>query len=166
MAIDNDSRMGTVLRKVTETRELYVQLAGRKGGRHLVIATREFYGPGRYLNGWMAIKAESFDGLERVRMLLEEVLKTALHMPLDGSKPIEFFCEYQTSDNEGETQQLRVLVSERDDYRNVTLRLYNKVGNSWCWGEEECVLGVSEICQISAAIEFGTEWDVEGFTFN
>jgi hypothetical protein len=62
-AIWKSDQMGTVLRDVTDTQETHVLLKDGKNGRQLVIATREFYGQGRFVNGWLTLDATDIDRL-------------------------------------------------------------------------------------------------------
>jgi|GEM_PF-3923792 len=157
MSTDNYNRMGTVLWEVSETHELYVRLENGKPGRNLVIATREFYGPGRCLHGWLTLNA---DDLEQVGELFSMMFKTAIDTKLDGSEPIELRCELAPSREHGKPQQLRMLVFLRGGSRTIALRLYNKEGKNWSWANEDCVLDVGELYQIFETLKIGTMWNI------
>jgi hypothetical protein len=158
MYTDAQNRVGTVLRKFTETTELNVRLERGNSGRTLLIATREFYGPGQSINGWLTLNA---DDLHRVTVLFSEMFTTAFHAELDGPEPIEFEYDLEPSREHGKPHQLRILVFLHGGYRTVCLRLFTEDDEGdWFWANEECMLGVGELYQIFEALEDGTMWNI------
>ncbi len=145
-------RVDMVLREVTETQEINVQLEYRKGGRYLVIATRDFYGYNHFMNGWIAIGAQD---LEMLKSIASGIFKAAIGPLIDASEAIEFTYGLNVKSEKGEPQELRDLLYLRGNERTINIRLYNKEGDIWCAQDEECVVNLGVFYGIIEALEFG-----------
>jgi len=165
MINDPNYWLGMVLHKVADTHEYFVRLELRQSDcRFLTIGKIAISGGERGLVGWVALYARHIGHLRRG---LRQAHTQAANYELGDSYAIEFVCELDGKSWADSTKKVRIILSESNGAKVLTLRPYFKVGEKWHLDDEyQVLLGLDDLNDIVEALASGAPRTVDATTGN